>query len=226
MSLFGNKGKDSTKEFDEMRRALGRTERPKETDTVGQGPVGDAGHSGDPAASAASLSTTSPNQPTQAVPADPEKYSSVVSAGSDWRGTLKLEGSVRVEGHLSGEIEARDTVYVAEGAHVDAQVQAAYVVIAGTFEGQVQCSERLELMPTSRITGDMTTKALMIHEGAFIDGQIHMTNDPRSGDPAKRVSGASVKTTKPAASDQPEPVPVASAESDRPADPARAPDRR
>ena len=222
MSLFGNRGRDSTKEFDEMRRALGRTEKPTEKETTGQGSVGEASPSspsGNPTASTTSSETAfaapatpAPTQAPQAQPAPtaPEDCTSVVSAGSAWEGTLKLEGSVRVEGQLSGEIEARDTVYVAESALVDARIQASFVVIAGTFQGQVHCSERLVLMPTSRITGDLTTKALMIHEGAFIDGQIHMTNDQRSADSAKCPSGASVKTAKPAAGAKP----PATAESD------------
>ena len=219
MSLFGNRGRDSTKEFDEMRRALGRTEKPTEKETTGPSSVGEASPTGNPTASTASSETAvaapaipAPTQAPQAQPAPtaPEDCTSVVSAGSAWEGTLKLEGSVRVEGQLSGEIEARDTVYVAESALVDARIHASFVVIAGTFQGQVHCSERLELMPTSRITGDLTTKALMIHEGAFIDGQIHMTNDQRSADSAKRPSGASVKTAKPAAGAKP----PATAESD------------
>jgi cytoskeletal protein CcmA (bactofilin family) len=211
MSLFGNRGRDSTKEFDEMRRALGRTEKPTDKDATGQSSVGEASSSGAPMASTAAPETVtaSPSQAPQAQPAPtaPEDCTSVVSAGSAWEGTLKLEGSVRVEGQLSGEIDARDTVYVVESALVDARIQASFVVIAGTFQGQVHCSERLELMPTSRITGDLTTKALMIHEGAFIDGQIHMTSDRQAGGPAPRPSGASVKTAKPAAEVKPPATP-------------------
>ena len=209
MSLFGGKGKDGTKEFDEMRRALGSAEKSKENDPVTQGSAGrggEAGQSGRPSASTASPDTPSanqapsqaPNQSPKAVPTPAENCSSVVSAGSTWQGTLKMEGSVRVEGHLSGEIEAGDTVHVAESARVDAKVQAAFVVIAGTFQGEVQCSERLELMPTSRINGELTTKSLMIHEGAFIDGQIHMSGSKPSAGQAKPLSSASAKTSEPA----------------------------
>lgn len=114
-------------------------------------------------------------------PTPPENCASVISAGSAWQGSLKIDGSVRIEGRLSGEIETQETVHVMEGAQVDANVSAAFVVIAGTFQGQVDCSERLELMPKSRTKGELTTKLLTVHEGAFIDGQLHM-QDPLSAD--------------------------------------------
>jgi cytoskeletal protein CcmA (bactofilin family) len=110
-------------------------------------------------------------------PTPPENCASVISAGSAWQGSLKIDGSVRIEGRLSGDIETQETVHVMEGAQVDANVTAAFVVIAGTFQGAVDCSERLELMPKSRTKGELTTKLLTVHEGAFIDGQLRM-QDP------------------------------------------------
>ena len=184
MSLFSGRGKDGVKEFEEMRRALGSTEAPKENDPTSQGTVGTPAQASRSTADQPGPGAAPADQAAKPTATPPEQCSSVVSAGSTWQGTLKLDGSVRVEGHLSGEIEARDTVHVAESAHVDAKVNASFVVIAGQFQGQVQCSERLELMPSSRITGELTTKSLVIHEGAFIDGQIHMITD-------KSVAGSS-----------------------------------
>lgn len=127
---------------------------------------------------------------------------SIVSAGSSWQGTLKIEGSARIDGELNGEIEARDTVHISENARVNAKIKAGVVVIAGTFEGQVDCSERLELMPMSQIRGELSTKALRIHEGAYIDGQIKMTDQARRS--AAHASGsAKTKTVSPAASSAP-----------------------
>ncbi|HEX5417866.1 MAG TPA: polymer-forming cytoskeletal protein [Chloroflexota bacterium] len=100
---------------------------------------------------------------------------SVVSLGSVWQGSLKIEGSVKIEGQVTGEVEAKKMVFVAEGAQVDAKVKAALVVIAGEFKGEVFCSERLEIKPTGRVNAALTTKSLEVHEGAFIEGQIHMT---------------------------------------------------
>jgi cytoskeletal protein CcmA (bactofilin family) len=101
--------------------------------------------------------------------------SSVVSTGSSWQGSLKVEGSVRVEGKLSGEVDAGELVFVAETAEVDAELRAATVVIAGRFKGKVQSRERLEIMPTGKVSAELTTKSLVVHDGAFVEGQVHMS---------------------------------------------------
>jgi cytoskeletal protein CcmA (bactofilin family) len=111
---------------------------------------------------------------------------SVVSLGSVWQGSLKIEGSVKIEGQVTGEVEAKKMVFVAEGAQVDAKVRAALVVIAGDFKGEVFCSERLEIKPTGRVHAALTTKSLEVHEGAFIEGQIHMTEPEK---PAALTNG-------------------------------------
>ncbi len=128
-------------------------------------------------------------------PCSPDRCDSLVSGGSTWQGNLKIDGSVRVDGKLSGEVEAENTVHISEGAQVDAKVHAAYVVIAGSFEGQVDCTERLELMPTSRVKGDFAAKSLMVHEGAFVDGQIRVVRNERgAGEQASLPATPSVET--------------------------------
>lgn len=157
MDLFGTKGRDSIEEFSQVRETLSRNNGSLEESAMTEQAI-----------------TRGRSKPA---PAD--GCSSVISAGSTWEGRLKIEGSVRVEGELAGEIQATETVHIAEGANVDAKVTADYVVIAGTFHGEIVCQERIELMPTSRIFGQLTTKLFTVREGAFIDGQLHMVGEGR-----------------------------------------------
>jgi len=108
-------------------------------------------------------------------PTPPERCTNVVAAGSKWKGTLSVQESVRIEGQLSGDVEAAGTIHIADGAVVDAKLKAAFVVIGGTFKGEVRCIERLELLPKSKVQGDVITKSLNIHEGATLDGTIRMS---------------------------------------------------
>ena len=92
------------------------------------------------------------------------------------------------------------TVHVAESAVVDAKIHAAYVVISGRFSGEIRCRERLELMPKSRVRGELVTKLLSVHEGAVIDGRVQMTTeDTPAARPARTAAAASAAEPKPAA---------------------------
>ena len=110
-------------------------------------------------------------------PAAPEDCSSTIGSGSVWQGNFSTDGSVRLDGKVSGEVKAAGTVHITDGAQVNAVIQARFVVIGGSFDGQLYCSERLELLPSSRIKGSMTTPQISVGEGAFIDGEIHMVEE-------------------------------------------------
>jgi cytoskeletal protein CcmA (bactofilin family) len=103
-----------------------------------------------------------------------DEYTSVLGAESTWKGNISSEGSIRIDGNAQGEVRATGTVLISQGAEVKATVYGKYVVIAGSFDGELYCSDRLELQPQSRIKGVIHTKALSVGEGAFIDGEIHM----------------------------------------------------
>ena len=180
MGLFGNsKMKDGMKEFEDMRQALKPAERPHDRAEGGKSDGGAAGQDVQQTPKITSNITLAPaTRPmSKTEPTPSEKCTSVVSAGSIWQGNLTIEGSVRIDGRLSGEVDAQGTVHVSEGAQVDAKVCAAFVIIAGTFQGQVRCSERLEILPTGRAQAELTTKSLVVHEGAFVEGQVHMIED-------------------------------------------------
>ena len=115
-------------------------------------------------------------QPNSA-PTPPERCTNIIATGARWKGSLKVEDSVRVDGHFSGEVDTKGTVHVAEGAEMDAKIHAAFVVISGNFKGEIRCEQRVELMPRGRVTGEIVTKILSIHEGATLDGSVQMTSE-------------------------------------------------
>jgi len=111
------------------------------------------------------------------IPTPPERCVDVIAAGSKWKGVLNITDSVRIEGTVTGEVEAKGTIHISEGATVEAKLKAAFIVISGNFKGEVRCLEKLELMPKSKVQGDLETKALNVHEGATLDGTIRMTTE-------------------------------------------------
>lgn len=166
--MFGKK--DTMKEFEQMRQALKPAERyATRPDSEGIDPIENSGRS-----NGAASSSEAPVHPL-ADGIGMGEVQSILSVGSSWQGTLKIDGSVRIDGQMTGEIEAKETVYVAETARMNAKVRAAFVVIAGTFEGEVDCSERLQVMPSGRVKAELTTKSLTVFEGAVIEGQVRMT---------------------------------------------------
>jgi len=138
------------------------------------------------------LGRTRPEEPAPRVferdprtePSPPDKCPNVIAAGSRWKGSLTISDSVRIDGQMNGDIDAKGTVHISDGANVEAKIKAAFVVVSGTLKGEIRALERLELLPRSKVQGELITKVLNVHEGAVVDGGIHMSTD--KGDEASK----------------------------------------
>lgn len=115
-----------------------------------------------------------PSAPVTAVPSF-DTETTVIAHTTAWKGTLETAGSLHVHGRVEGALVARDDVFVAEEAEVDASISASRVVIAGAVLGSIHCSDRLEILPHGRVSGDVRSPVLVVHEGALMAGNVHMT---------------------------------------------------
>ncbi len=112
-----------------------------------------------------------------ALPAIPsaDTQTSVIAHTTAWNGNLESSGSLHVHGRIEGSVTARDDVFVAEEADVDAVISAASVTIAGNVRGSINCADRFEILPHGRVAGDIRSPVIVIHEGALVTGEIIMT---------------------------------------------------
>ena len=106
---------------------------------------------------------------------------SLVAKDAMWEGKLVCSGNVRIEGALRGEIETTGTLVVAAEARVDGTVRARNVTLADEIKGDLQCEERLEVLPGGAARGEVNTGALVVHEGAFIDSRFQMRREAATG---------------------------------------------
>lgn len=90
-------------------------------------------------------------------------------------GKLSFEGSLRVDGHLKGEINSEGTLLIGEGALVEADVNVDNAIISGEVRGVVTGRDRVELQAPARVMGDIRTPTLIIGEGVIFEGNCIMT---------------------------------------------------
>lgn len=108
-------------------------------------------------------------------PAGPQ--ASVIGPGIHWKGALTGAGGIRIEGSFDGSIKISGPLVVAEGAKVTAdEIRASAVSVAGTVKANI-FAEKVEILSTGRIYGDLMTRAFASEEGAFLRGQIVMQDE-------------------------------------------------
>lgn len=113
-------------------------------------------------------------QPLSNLSAPIERVTSVLSAGTVWKGQLSGSGGVRIEGSFEGDILLRGLLVVGESGRVTCQqIRANVVIIAGAVRGDIT-AEKLEIRSTGRVWGNVITAAFATEEGAFLRGQVRM----------------------------------------------------
>ncbi len=108
---------------------------------------------------------------------------SIIAQDDVLEGQLKTTSGVRVLGTVRGGIESDRSVRIEAGAHVEADISADEVVIAGTYSGNLNCRNRVEIQATGRVSGKLDTVKLHLHEGGFFDGELHMQRPPEEQTP-------------------------------------------
>lgn len=107
---------------------------------------------------------------------DGQEVETLIGERTNFNGTLRCEGAVRIMGTVDGEIESKGGVIIEERARVTAKVTAAQVTIGGNLEGEVHCTGRVEIRGTGRVQGELHAGTLIVQEGAVFDGNSRMGN--------------------------------------------------
>lgn len=114
---------------------------------------------------------------------------SLVDRYSSIEGTFATSRDVRVEGVVRGKLTCQGLLYIAEGADVDATVDASNITVAGNLNGEITCRGRLQIASTGRVSATVTTDTLVIDEGAFYEGELNMQTSQSGRPRSSSVSG-------------------------------------
>lgn len=127
-----------------------------------------------------------------AVPTMPQadQQVSVVALGTSWQGDLESQGSIHVHGRVSGSLRATEDVWIADGAEVDATIEAERVVVGGDVSGRIVARARFEALPSCDVQADVEAPIFVVHEGATLNGALSMSGGTSGGDSESRDSRA------------------------------------
>lgn len=97
-----------------------------------------------------------------------------IGPGTRVEGVLVLTGTLRIDGEVSGEIQAEGDVVIGETGEVRADITAGNLVVGGRLTGTASVRERLELLATGKIVGDARMQTLIVEQGGLLEGNCQM----------------------------------------------------
>ncbi len=93
--------------------------------------------------------------------------------GTEVRGSIKSEGSLRIDGKVYGNVDVKgDLEIAASGVIEGAEVCANNIVSQGTIKAQIQATGKVTLTSTAKVEGDVVASAIDIAAGAGFVGHL------------------------------------------------------
>jgi cytoskeletal protein CcmA (bactofilin family) len=89
---------------------------------------------------------------------------------TNFQGTLRFTESLRILGKLSGEIISPGRLVIEEGAEVKATIRVGSIVVGGVVRGNILAKDKLEMLETGKVIGNIKTAKLKIADGVVFVG--------------------------------------------------------
>ncbi len=101
---------------------------------------------------------------------DDISLNTIVGSGSSIKGDLKINGFVRIDGDIEGNLSTDGNVVIGENAKIKGNVNAKSAIIGGIILGDVYVKENIKLLSSSIVIGDILSRKIQIEESALFQG--------------------------------------------------------
>ena len=101
---------------------------------------------------------------------DKTLLNSIIGQGTKFKGEFELNGLLRIDGDFSGIIKTRGKVLVGSNGRVECTMYAGTVVIGGIVHGDIFSSEKVTILSTGMVIGNIQSPRLVIEDGVILNG--------------------------------------------------------
>ena len=103
-----------------------------------------------------------------------DQVETLIGPSTSVKGSLSSTGALRIDGQFEGDITTTADVIVGDAGRITATVSARNAVVAGSVTGDMNIGDKLELLPTAKVVGNLKVGSLIIGEGAIFKGNCEM----------------------------------------------------
>ncbi|MBU0474030.1 MAG: polymer-forming cytoskeletal protein [Bacteroidetes bacterium] len=102
---------------------------------------------------------------------------SILSTGVKLVGKLTSDGNLRVDGDFDGELIINGNLTLGDKSTSNGLIRASNITCGGTVTGIIEASEKLILESSAKVEGDISSKILIINEGASFKGRSNLQKE-------------------------------------------------
>lgn len=109
-----------------------------------------------------------------------QNFDVIIGSDSTIGGRIVSEGSVRIDGSITGDISAKGNVIIGATAIVDGDVDAENIEISGVINGNITARVTIKIFETGKLNGDFECSSFFISEGGSFSGRCSILGNSNS----------------------------------------------
>ena len=107
-------------------------------------------------------------------PDDVQPVNTVIGIGSNFRGTLMVSGTLRIEGEFEGDILNCERLEIGEHGVMRADIEVRDALVQGRVHGNIRALGVLEMKTGARVEGDIAAMTVTMEPGVHFTGRCTM----------------------------------------------------
>jgi cytoskeletal protein CcmA (bactofilin family) len=104
----------------------------------------------------------------------------IIGPNTRVNGSIETGGFTRVDGSITGNVNARGRVVIGEKARMKSNVSGTSVTVGGVVCGNIIASDRVIILSTALVLGDIITRRIQADDGCLIHGKVLVCPDEKS----------------------------------------------
>ncbi len=117
--------------------------------------------------------------------ADSTLLNSIIGEGTRFRGELEVNGLLRIDGDFSGTIRTPGKILVGLNGRARCNIYAETVVVGGVVLGNIYCTDRVIILSTGMLLGNIHAPRLVVEEGVLLNGTCLVTGTVQQAEGAE-----------------------------------------
>jgi cytoskeletal protein CcmA (bactofilin family) len=115
---------------------------------------------------------------------DDFSINTIVGPGALVSGDIESGGFTRIDGSIRGNLSAKGRVVVGEKARMKGNISGTAVTIGGVVHGNILASDRIIILNTGLVLGDVITRRIQADDGCLVHGKITVCRGDEAWDKA------------------------------------------
>ncbi len=93
---------------------------------------------------------------------------------TEFDGELHFTSPLKIDGKFKGKIVTKGFLEIGSEAHIEGEIIAGSVKLGGTLRGNIHAGQKVELLKSAKLYGNIKTTKLKIADGVLFEGHCEM----------------------------------------------------